>query len=222
VRSTTYRAHLLSPGAWECSLASAHVAHARGSQIHRPLITAGTVDVAPQRVVEFGQVGVLQAAGLGDHERYAKLSTFKINDLGNHRSERRGLSGVGEFCISLHVLAQHRHIVHATQNAAIRRLGHDQVIGARDVKRAKGQILPSQLAGDQPGHDAVAVAKLDGAHVGLEDGEQCAGMRQQQALTPVESQQVAIPILWARCRPGADDRRRPQHGQQLPRTPQDH
>ena len=93
---------------------------APGGQLDGRAVTAGAVDVAPQRLVEFGQVGACEAARSADG-----------------------------------VLAAERHVVHAAQDAAVRRLGEQDLLlpwgtpikGPSPVPAAAGlvaQLLPGR------------------------------------------------------------------------------
>ncbi len=153
---TTRASRLAGPGGIVCAVTCSRVpplllgsvlaGHAPGGQVHRLLVAAGAVDVAPQRPVQVGEVGLTQAPGSGDR-----------------------------------VLAQHCHVIHAPHNAAVCGPRHDQLLPGQRAKRGGRQALAGEFAGDQAGHEAVSVAEICGAHVGLEDGKQRARVGEQQA-----------------------------------------
>lgn len=70
------------------------------------------------------------------------------------------------------MLAQHRHVIHAPQNAAVSGPSHDQPLVLQGAEGGGWQAFAGEFAADQPGHEAMRVAQAGGAHVGLEHREQ--------------------------------------------------
>jgi hypothetical protein len=149
-------------------------------------VTAGAVNVAPQRPVEFGEVGAREAPRIGDG-----------------------------------VLAPERHVVHTAQDAAVRRLGEQDLLLPQIAERPRGQLLAAEFPPDEAGDQLARGTQRRCCHVGLEDREQRGRVGQQQARAPTEPQQVRVPVLRIRRRRRLGDRRA-QDSQELSRAPQDH
>ena len=83
---------------------------------------------------------------------------------------------------------------------------------------SRRQVLVAEFPADKARDELVRGPQTGCRHIGLEDREERRHVGQQEALAPIEPQQVRVPVLRVtrRCRVGD---RRADDGQELPRTP---
>ncbi len=93
------------------------------------------------------------------------------------------------------VFAEVGHVVHAAKHAAIRGLGDRKFLGSEIAEGANGKPLSDELSHDQPGDEVVRRAQVGRSDVWLEDREQGVGVGEQEALAPVEDEEVSVPVV---------------------------
>jgi hypothetical protein len=119
------------------------------------------------------------------------------------------------------VLAPERHVVHAAQDAAVRRLGEQDLLLPQIAERPRRQLLAAEFPPDEAGDQLARSTQSRCRHISLEDREQRRRVGQQQARAPIGPQQVRVPVLGIRRRRRLGGRRA-QDSQELSRAPQDH
>src|SRR5438876_12117016 len=90
------------------------------------------------------------------------------------------------------------HLVHEAEGASARGLGEPNTVRLKLGERVGRQVLCAELALD--GRDEVCAdrAEIRAMNACPEDGEQRAGVCEQETLLPVDPEQVQIPVVVGR------------------------
>lgn len=105
------------------------------------------------------------------------------------------------------VLRLERHLVHVAEDAATRGLGDPHSSRVSRAERRSGEPFRSERVNDKRRNVEAEIVKLGYTHVGVQDGEQCVRVHEQQALPSLNDEHVRIPVIDARL--GIDKRAGP-------------
>src|SRR6266487_2885554 len=101
-------------------------------------------------------------------------------------------------CVSDAVSKLEGHLVHEAERAAARGFRETNGVGVKLGKRVGRKALCAKLGFD--GRDEVVADRADVRAMNAypEDGEQRAGMREQETLLPIDPEQVQVPVVVGR------------------------
>ncbi len=114
------------------------------------------------------------------------------------------------------------HFVHEAEGAAARGLGELNSVRLELGERVGGQALSAEFGLDGLDEVGAKWAEIRASNTCSEDGEQRAGVREQETLLPVDPEQVQIPVAVGRGEFAERERTAAEQIEHLLRAAHDH